>query len=308
MSTTTQVSVSRGLNGFHNYQYVPGLVKEPMLGRFCPTNIAACGVFSVHHAFVFLGQGHAIGNIQMLHSKFVSLISRGLEVDQLTPIIRKYGAKSDTIESWEIGSIKAWVDKHLRTGYPVILGSEPAVHWICLGGVSNGNYVWADSAEGMTVGTSTWEELVEWMTLNEEGEEAELEGPFEAIAVLPGKNMPASRSIVPWVGGIWDVWASDNQYARNWGNLLADMLEVFWDEDDAKDGIPAGEFLEANSDAIVEAVSSMNGWKKSVVREHADAYQDVADFHSLGVDPGQEDATIARFSLMLQARLSVTDS
>jgi len=127
---------------------------------------------------------------------------------------------------------------------------------------------------------------------------------FEAIAVLPGPKMPASRSIVPWIDGVWETLAADPGYARNWSNLLADMLQVFWDAEYVRHGIPAGDFLDEHSPAVIEAVSSLAGWTKQSIEDQASAYRDAANFHNLVVDPGQESVTIARFSLMLQARVA----
>ena len=302
----TQIPISAGLHGFVNYQHLPDLLGDPHLDRLSFTHFAACGLFSVHHALVFLGQGDSIENTKSLHPRFSDLIWNGLESDKLIKIVRKAGAKPDLMETWKLKPLKSWVDKHLATGRPVIIGSEPACHWICIGGrTSDGCYVKADSAESPAIGVYSWDELEEWMTVDEDtGEEAELEFPFEAVAVLPGPKMPPSRSIVPWVDGIWEIWASDPKYARNWSNLLADMLQVFWDAEYVKRGILAGEFLDEHGSAIVEAVSSLNGWNPKLVRDRANAYRDVSHFHNLVVDPGQESAMLARFSLMLQARIN----
>jgi len=309
MPKSNQSLVSEGLHGFVNYQYLPDLLENPHVDRFRLTHYAACGMFSVHHALVLLGQGDAIGRTKSLHPRFWDLIWNGLESEKLIRIAGKSGAKTDLIETRKLKQIRPWVDRHMASGHPVIIGSEPACHWICIGGrTSDGLYVWADSAASPAIGACSWDELEQWMAMDEEtGDEVELEFPFEAIAVLPGKNMPASRSIVPWIDGIWEVWASDPKYARNWSNLLADMLQVFWDAEYVKGGIPAGDFFDKHGPGIVEAMSSLHGWDKSVVREQANAYRDAAHFHSLVVDPGQESATLARFTLMFQARVARND-
>jgi hypothetical protein len=306
MSKSTQIPISEGLHGFVDYQYLPDLLDDPHFDRFSLTHYAACGMFSVHHALVFLGQGDSLGNMKSLHPRFWDLIWNGLESDKLIEIAKRAGAKTDLIETWQLKLVKPWVDRHITSGHPVIIGSEPACHWICIGGkTSDGFYVWADSAASPAIGICSWEELEGWMASDEEtDEDVELEYPIEAIAVLPGKRMPASRSIVPWIDGIWEVWANDPKYARNWSNLLADMLQVFWDAEYVKRGIPAGDFLDEHSSAIVDAVSSLNGRDKSLVRDHASAYRDAAHFHNLAVDPGQESATLARFTLMLQAAVA----
>ena len=298
MPKPNQITISKSLHGFINYQIVDGVLADLSLASLNPTNMAACGLFSVHHAMVFLGQGDSIQNMKRLHPSFWDLFHAGLCSDKMASIIRNAGAKSDVIENWSLRQIKSWTNRHLSVGHPVIIGSEPACHWICLGGkTSDGDYVWADSAAHPALGTITWDELAEWM-----GGDDELEYPFEAVAVLPGRRMPASRSIVPWIEGAWEVLACDSKHAREWSNLLADMLQVFWDAEYVRRGIAAGDFLDQHGPSIVDAVSSLNGWNKLAIQDHANAYRDTAHFHNLVVDPGQESITIARFSLMLQAR------
>ena len=303
MAKSNPISISKSLHGFISYQNRQAVLNELSLPALALTNWAACGLFSVHHALVFLGQGDSIQNIKSYHASSWDLFRNGLDIDQMRAIIRKAGAKSDFVQTDRLRSIKSWLDRHLVAGHPVVIGSEPCCHWICLGGKSSdGGYVWADSAAHPSLGKYTWDELAEWM-----GDGYELEDDFEAVAVLPGRGMPASRSIVPWIDGIWETWACDPKYAKKWSNLLEDMLRVFWDAEYVQHGIPAGEFLDEHAPAVVLAVSSLAGWSKQRVEEHANGYRDVANFHNLVVDPGQESATIARFSLMLQARVAMHD-
>jgi hypothetical protein len=303
MAKSTPISISKGLHGFISYQNWEAIRNELSLPALSLTNWAACGMFSVHHALVFIGQGESIQTMKSLHPRSWDLFRNGLDLDQLRSIIRNAGAKSDFIESNRLRSIKFWLDRHLSAGHPVIIGDEAMPHWCCLGGrTSGGAYITADSAENPAIAAYTWDALAEWMETVPEGKE-KLEFPFQALAVLPGRGIPASRSIVPWIDGIWKTWACDSKYAKEWSNLLKDMLRVFRDAEYVKHGIPAGEFLDEHAPAVVLAVSSLTGWSKQRVEEHANGYRDAANFHNLVVDPGQESATIARFTLMLQARV-----
>ena len=196
------------------------------------------------------------------------------------------------------------MDRCLASGYPVIIGSEPAIHWICLGGrTANGEYVWADSAYSPALGACPWDELKYWFTVDADTDlEMELEEAFEAIAILPGANLPSSRSIVPWVDGIWEVWTNDPTYARNWSNLLADMLDVFWDKEFAKGVQSAGDFIDKNLSSIVESVSYQSGSCAEYLHDLGQVYRDVAEFHSLVVPEGQEVEVITSFALKLLAK------
>ncbi len=303
MPRLNNISISEGLHGFVSYQIGDGVVDDGSRAALSLTNWAACGLFSVHHAFVFLGQGGSIRNLKNLHPGILDLFYFGLGTDKLRALIRRAGAKSEVVEGWKLKPVKTWVDRHLAKGHPVIVGSEPHCHWICIGGrTAAGDYVWADSAEHPTLGKSSWEVLDLWMTRNSKGEEVELKYPFEAIAVLPARTMAASRSIVPWVAGIWEIWASDPKYARTWSNLLADMLDVFWDAEYAPKPLPVGGFLEEHLAGIINAAAFQTGISQADLRSIAHGYRDVADFHSLVVPAGQEATAIAGFTLKLVAR------
>jgi hypothetical protein len=215
MPRLNNISISEGLHGFISYQIVDGVVDDGSLASLSLTNYAACGLFSVHHALVFLGQGNSIQNLKSLYpGTWWDLFFFGIGTEKLRTLIRRTGAKSEVMEGWKLKPVKTWMDRHLAKGHPVILGSEHYCHWICIGGrTAAGDYVWADSAEHPTLGRSSWEVLDFWMTRNSKGEAVKLKYPFEAIAVIPARTMAASRSIVPWVAGIWDIWASDPKYA-----------------------------------------------------------------------------------------------
>jgi hypothetical protein len=137
------------------------------------------------------------------------MIWEGTVAQALMKLAKKEGLHAEYYETTGIKSFRRHVDKALRAGSPVIIGSEPAVHWLCLGGRTHGGgYVWADSANGAAaVGAfDTWDEVEEWLT---DGDTSALTEPFSAITVSPGKNMPASRSMVPWSGGVYESLNAD---------------------------------------------------------------------------------------------------
>jgi len=211
MSKLSHIPISQKLHGFISYQNIEAILREFSLSSLSLTNRHACGLFSVHHALVFLGYGDSIQNMKSHHSRSWDLIKGGLYLEQLAAIVRKSGAKSDYIESDNLRTIKSWLNRHLAAGHPVIIGSELYCHWCCLGGrTSEGGYVWADSAEHPSIGVSTWDELAEW-----HGEGEELEFPFQALVVLPGSKIPASRSIVPWIDGVWETLANGKHPDRS---------------------------------------------------------------------------------------------
>jgi hypothetical protein len=292
-------------HGFLPYQTWTGVLTDLNRPALDVRNITSCGIFSVHHAMVFLGQGSNFQSLRSHHRPFWQLLRHGTEAAELVAIARKQSLHAKVFSSGGIKTMRSKVDQALKAGHPVILGSEPAVHWICLGGrTADGGYVWADSASKPAVGVfGSWEEVEEWMTCDGDGNESnELEYPLEMITIAPGARMPPSRSLVPWSGAIWANLAWDESYALDWSNQLADMLDVFWDLEYAPKSRSAGDFLDEHLDTILPAVSAQLGVSSSALRSTALGYRDVADFHSLVVPTGEEAGAIAAFAIKLAGK------
>ena len=254
---------------------------------------------------VFLGCGGNYSEVRDREPSLWKKIIVGLEVEDLVRLAKSIGGQAAGLKTRSIGEIRGFVNSSLKAGHPVILGSEPQVHWICLGGrTEDGGYVFADSASSPAVGAfNSWDHVEEWMTVEEgSNEPAELENKFEAIRVFPGKKMQASRSMVPWSGYLWETLAADEDYAMDWSNMLNDMVGVFWDQKLAPDGLDSGEFLDSNIESIVEAVTLHTGCSKRLIRDLANGYRDVAHFHSLVVPATEIPSAAARFALTLAAK------
>ena len=296
------MSISKHYHGFLPYQS-RAIFRDLNGTALDPRNRASCGIFSLHHAMVFLGQGTRFQWLRDEHPRFLDKIYFGTESAQLAALAKRMGLRPAIhASSRRTAPIRRELDRSLAEGHPVIVGSEPWCHWICVGGrTEGGGYIWADSADDPAVGIfGSWDELEEWITGEAEGFELEL--PIEIIRIAPGRKMPPRRSMVPWVDGIWRNLAADPGYAKDWSNLLADMLDVFWDLDYAPGGRSAGEFLDEHLDGIVAAVSYHLECDPADVRETAHGYRDVADFHSLVVPRGEEACATAAFALKLASK------
>lgn len=296
------MGVATAWHGFMPYQTWSGVFRDSTWTARDIRNFTSCGIFSLHHAMVFLGQGHNFQLLRSKHRALLKLLLTGTDTGELISLAKAHKLRTSVFESRSASAIRRKVDASLKAGHPVIIGSEPQVHWICLGGrTDDGGYVWADSGSDPAVGAfRSWDEIEDWMTFDEEEEYyPELEFPFEIIAVSPGKGMPASRTMVPWVGSLSKILAADSDYAGDWSNLLADMLDVFWDLDYAPKGRPAGEFLDEHLGGIVDSVASATGHSRAVILEIGRGYRDAADFHSLVAPKGEETSVIAAFSLKL---------
>ncbi|MCP5538373.1 MAG: hypothetical protein H7A51_19335 [Akkermansiaceae bacterium] len=298
------MNIAIAWHGFMPYQTWSGTLRDHNLTSLNLLNVSSCGLFALHHAMVLLGQGQ---NFHLLrsHPKFLKLLLTGTGSDELTAIARNQGLKAKAIESWRASSIRRKVDASLRVGNPVVIRSELENHWICLGGrTDDGGYVWVDSANDPVMGTfSSWNEVMEWMTWSKKHETyIKLKHPFEIITVAPGRNMPCSRTLVPWIDSIWENLATDPVYAGDWSNLLTDMLDVFWDLSYCPKGYPAGEFLDNHIDAIISSISEHTNIPKHKLLDVAHGYRDAADFHSLVVPKEEQIACIASFTVKVATK------
>lgn len=267
-----------------------------------PRHWAACGFFSLHHAMVFLGQAGSYSDMRDKHNSLWDMIWEGTVAQPLIKLAKKEGLHAEHYETQSIKDYRRHLDQVLRSGSPLIIGSEPANHWICLGGrTQEGGYVWADSADksGAIGAFGSWDELEEWLT---DGDASELEEPFSSITISPGKKMPTSRSMVPWVGGVYESLNADSDYAHEWSNLLGDMLDVFWDREYVSRGVPAGKFLDHHLDGIIEATASLRGHDVEALQDLAHGYRNAADFHNLVVAKGHDTQAISAFAHKLAAK------
>ncbi len=303
------MNVATQWHGFLPYQNWKAVLRDFNLTALDLRNLTSCGLFALHHAMVFLGQGHNFQLLRSRHPGIIRLIFRGTEATELRRLARAHGLKSALHQSWRLDQTRKVVDRALGTGQAVIIGSEPQCHWICLGGrTAKGGYVWADSGSDPAVGAfQSWGELEDWLTQDVTMEQpTDLAYPFEVITVSPSARMPASRSLVPYVGSLWRHFARDSAYAMDWSNLLADMLEVFWDADYVLQGRSAADFLDEHLDAIVKTAVRQTGHARADLKNIGLCYRDAAEFHSLVVPAGEEAGVLAGFTLKLVAKATLS--
>ena len=292
--------------GFQSLQHPKGQPAWwPIPKPIDPTNWCACGVWSLHHALVALGQATTDRHLKSLHGNLLDLTGLPLINDEiggllrkpLCKLVRKTGCRPEDAVFSTHRSLKQFLNHHLDSGHPVILGSDPAVHWICvIGRMGDGAYITADSADWPTVQLFDADSLIGWTGIND-GESV------DCVAVVPGAKMPKSRSFVPYAGGLWELLNRDTDYAANWTRLLDDMLEVFWDADLAPGGMPASEFFDMHSSQLVSALTDMSDFDSFSIQEWVDSYREVANFHSLVVAEGHLAESLSRLLLVLLARL-----
>jgi len=262
-----------------------------------PSKYCSCGVQSLHHALLLLGHSHGLSDLLAacpLHRN----LAFGHELSHLMSTARSFRVRPFDLTASTLRSLRATINKSLKAGSPVVLGSVPALHWLVLGGFDeDGNYVWIDSANEPLSDSWAWEEVEEWI--------GEVEPPYEAIAINPGRGQDSRRSMVPHIAGIYELLASDEDLAGEWGAYLDDLDSVFNFEKARGPMMDAETFFEGNEEAIVQPVLWMDeDLDERAVREVYANYRTVANFHSLTLPVCFEAHAIAHMALVLKGNVS----
>jgi len=297
--------------GFESAQHPKGQPRWwPFLLPFDPTNWCACGIWSVHHALVALGQATTDRSLKSLHGNLVELTGKpfidpsygGLHLEPLCRVIKKSGCKAEAKVFRKRCPLKHFLRRHLDAGHPVILGSDPAQHWICvIGRQSQYAYVTADSADWPVVGWYDADSVLDWTGI-QWGEKV------DCVAVMPGAGMPKSRSLVPHADQLWQLLDLEPELAADWTNLLDDLLDVFWDTDFAPGGMPVNVFFRKHGDQMSDSLRDWSDFDASRIQFWIGRYQKVAEFHSLVVADGHLAESLSKLLLVLIARLSSESS
>lgn len=152
--------------------------------------------------------GHAFSLGEMFKSIALSKMILGQECDCLKVLIRKFGGRAEDLSKGNWSKARTGIDRALRAGAPAILGSDPVVRWLLVGGkISSGEYIWLDSADHPLTGTWTLDELKESIGEPNDGE-------FEALAAYPRRGADSSHSMVPHFESLHELLAEDWRLAR----------------------------------------------------------------------------------------------
>lgn len=258
-----------------------------------PHKFCSCGVQSLHHSLLLLGLPSDL-SVLLGCCPVYKNIGFGHEVPLLMSLGKTQGAKPENLTTSTTHRLRSSINRCLRTGSPVILGSNPHQHWLVLAGRDdNGNYVWMDSADDPLTGVWDWDGVEEW--LGADGTD------YEAIAVHQGGKTDRHRSLVPHIAGLHEALNNDSMLAGEWGLYLQDLDTVFNYQKGQGRVMEAAAFLERNEEAIVGSVIQMEtGVKKGVIREVYANYRIVADFHSLTVPVRFEKHAVAQMAMVLR--------
>jgi hypothetical protein len=259
-----------------------------------PNRYCSCGVQSLHHALLLLGK---TSDLRVLLSEFPLLNNIGLghELKRLVAAARSFGARPQNLTNSRLRPLRSDINRTLKCGSPVILGSDLNVHWLVLAGLDgDGGYVWIDSADDPLCGTWDWDGIVDWLGTDEE--------TFEAIAIHPGKNDDPRRSMVAHIEGLHDLLGNDEELAGQWGDYLDDLDAVFNFKTTRGRRLDAETFFAENEEAIVQPVLWMeeDSLDEAVVRDVYANYRTVANFHSVELPRCFESHAVAHMAMMLR--------
>ena len=271
--------------GFDNAQ-----ARFPLIN---PHKYCSCGVQSLHHCLLLLGLPSDLSDL-LRSCPIHKNIGFGHEVPLLMSLARSHGARAENLTTSKTRPLLSSINRALKSGSPVILGSNPHRHWLVLAGPDgNGGYVWMDSADDPLTGVWDWDDIEEW--IGDDGTD------YEAIAVHQANPANRRRSLVPHMAGLYRALNTDACLAGEWGLYLEDLDTVFNYRRGQGKMMEAARFLKKHEEAIVQAVIRMEPTvETSIVREVYANYRTVADFHSLTVPVRFGEHAIAQMAMVLR--------
>ena len=258
-----------------------------------PHKYCSCGVQSLHHAMLLLGMPSNLSEL-LQHCPIHKNVGFGHEVPLLMALAKLFGARPENLTNSKLRSLRGAINRSLKMGSPVILGSDSEIHWLVLAGFDgNGGYVWIDSADEPLSGTWDWEEIEDWLAAD--GVE------IDALAICPGSGDGARRSMVPHIDGIYELLTCDEALSGEWGLYLDDLDTVFNFAKTRGATMEAETFFGTNEEAIVQPVLWMNNnLEEDVVRDVYANYRAVANFHSLSLPACFEAHVVAHMAMVLK--------
>jgi len=256
-----------------------------------PHKYCSCGIQSLHHSLLILGLHSDLS--ELLRSCPVHKnIGFGHEASLLMSLARSHGARPENLTTFGTRTLHSSINRALKSGSPVILGSNPNRHWLVLAGRDgNGGYVWMDSADDPLADVWDWEDIEEWIGADEQ--------EYEAIAIHQRRK--TNRSLVPHMADLYEALSTDVFLAGEWGLYLADLDTVFNYPRGQGRVLEAATFLDRNEEAIVQAVIRMEpGVEKRILREVFTNFRTIADYHSLTVPVQFEKQATAQMAIVLR--------
>lgn len=261
-----------------------------------PRAYRTCGIQSLHHARLLLGQYSDQGDLFAVPGQLKNYFS-GHYLHQIKAVCKKRSVKYRDITNTNLRILRRDLDLHLKRGCPIILGSIPAEHWLVVAGLDEaGEYLLIDSADEPLVGPWDWEEMKKWL-LGDENDP----GPYEALAILPSKPELCRRSMVPNMAAIAGELASNRDLASEWGLYLQELDSVFNFVTMSGSETSAGDFLEANEEPIVQSVLwSDPDLNEKVVRRVYENFRIVGSAHNLSLPAACEAHAVAQMAILLK--------
>jgi hypothetical protein len=275
---------------------------NPQVGALLkPRHWVSCGAHSVYHALLCLGivrEKEKVVDLRALNP--IKRGGPGLLLEDLKKLAEKHGAKPVDLSSpvGKVGmrQLQKKINRHLDLGHPVVLGVDDDEHWVVIAGRNGNNYHWIDSAGDIVAGESEWNEVVTWV-----GDPNDDPDHYVAMAVAPIKG-GTNRSLVPWMGSLWEVLANDPDLAGYWGFYL-EQLDHLLDYGPRGASVPASDFFHIHEEAIVQPVlwSDTGGsLKEDDVRGLYRSYWTVADMHSLRVPHAYQSHVACHLALLIR--------
>ena len=227
----------------------------------------SCGVQSLHHALLLLGMRSDLGEM-LGKSGLLNNVEFGHELPLLVSLARSCGSRAENLTTSKPCSLRRAINRSLKIGSPVILGSNPACHWLVVAGFDgDGGYVWIDSSDEPLSSSWDWDEIQEWI--------GEFSQPFTARLLRgtysrpDGDESQGQRDVI-----LRDCVADDSTVCRKIEEAILSASRQLTENATARteinaffDGQVLASILAARPHARALVISTINAWDAKEVAD-----------------------------------------
>lgn len=192
-------------------------------------------------------------------------------------------------------AMRAFIERSLRRGMPVIISTDYGGHWAVLAGKHSADELfWIDSGDDELYGAWKWRGIAEWMYDDHEEE-------YYCIAVKPKNESQLFHSLVPRFEKVYELF-DDVDLAEWWGYYLEDLNEIFDNPPEGTPALSSDDFFDAYGTEITDAALHYCLFAEREKTEwEMKNYRTVASMHALSISDERVPQALIKLTSALTA-------
>jgi hypothetical protein len=301
--------------------------EKPLGFEYQPKIEGSCGAYALGHALNLVGVNGRIETLKnsssyvswsksvennLSFSGFINPFNTVLKISNdvgtlekgIVSGIKKNGCNPVKIDNHSKPISKKILDKHLRSGYPIILFVNYSKvkgdngHWLVCAGKTKGKYIIIDSLplkqeNREIISLYTWGKVAD-RCINFESEKTYFQ--LYGFAVQSSKRISAVKKFNKYLNKI----LKDNLLREWWGYYLNDLVEIFESGHKLKNKITSKNFFNKFSSTLLKNVLRWNEEIDSTrIKQELLNYQLIADTYNLVISRIRLEEALISFTVAL---------